>query len=72
MSIEEVNTQVVPAVADILAPACRLILLIKPQFEASKTQACGLARICALSSMPRDCPSRILHELLLAHQGAFC
>ena len=30
--------QVLPAVADILAPACQLIMLIKPQFEASRLQ----------------------------------
>ena len=31
--------QVLPAIADVLAPASQLILLIKPQFEAAKAQA---------------------------------
>ena len=37
----DAGTQVLPAVGDILAPACQLIMLIKPQFEAGKSQVCG-------------------------------
>ena len=37
-------SQVLPAIADILAPASQLILLIKPQFEAAKSQVQTRAR----------------------------
>ncbi len=33
------RSQVLPAVADVLAPSSQLILLIKPQFEAARSQA---------------------------------
>ena len=32
--------QVLPAIADMLAAESQLIVLVKPQFEAGKSQAC--------------------------------
>lgn len=34
--------QVLPAIADMLAAESQLIVLVKPQFEAGKSQACML------------------------------
>ena len=51
--------QVLPAVADILAPASQLVLLIKPQFEATRSQArskhgtsCDFHRFGCLPALP--------------------
>ena len=37
--------QVLPAIADMLAAESQLIVLVKPQFEAGKSQACSMLHL---------------------------
>lgn len=53
--------QVLPAIADMLAAESQLIVLVKPQFEAGKSQACSMLPPQVLWLSHRPFPKSVLN-----------